>query len=828
MATVKTPFLFGRAREIDRIADAVKTGRPTLIVGEPGVGKTALARAGVRAANTVQTWEGGGIATLDWVSYLPYRRALGVELPDGDPVVVADFLADHAAGGAFIVDDLHWVDQDTVTATLLLSERVPVVAVTRPMPRGEAIRERLAAAGFDVIDLEALAENDAARLAAVQNASLTGADAHSVARRAGGNPLLIQALAHAGDDTTELALALRARLSELSPTARSALNRVAVLERPARLDVTSGDLHQLVDMGLVTNAADGVEVRHALIADAVLQGLSAAQLRDVHRAVAQHVDDPGEAARHWAAADEPTRARELALQAATTATRPVERARCAALAASCLDGPVGDEELVTAMQRLAALGDFPTVVDLSVSVPAGSPHEPEALRLRARSLFEAHDADGAAEAVAAGMAAAMRVEDAVATARLQITKAYHDLWSLETDAQGPLNAVALLEAAGVADAEMYVQAAAALAFFQDPVFAVELAHRGRQLADVEGHAWAEQESWATEATALNNSNRVEEAGKVAREGEMVLLGKGYHSTVARIRATRAELMAYACEFDAVLTLTEDLLARPGLLGGSWDTAVWSRALALNDTGALDAADAALNELDGRVLTGGAFCATWIRAETLISRGDAAGAMRMSANAVDLGNDLLRPVAAATLARAQWECGVPVTASYVKHPGLGSYDAEIKAWIALDAGATADAIRHLELGVSQGQWRRHALWCRLGLAQVLDRVDPERASIEFDALARELREVGWITLLARVEPLLDALPGSRSLAAAKGSVRGSLTQREHDVLTLVSDGLTSRLIADQLGIGQPTVESHIRSAMRKLGAKTRAEAAAAHG
>ena len=55
--------------------------------------------------------------------------------------------------------------------------------------------------------------------------------------------------------------------------------------------------------------------------------------------------------------------------------------------------------------------------------------------------------------------------------------------------------------------------------------------------------------------------------------------------------------------------------------------------------------------------------------------------------------------------------------------------------------------------------------------------------------------------------------------------GRLTQRESDVLRLVAAGEPTRRIAGQLGISAETVDTHIRASMRKLGARTRTEAAA---
>jgi DNA-binding CsgD family transcriptional regulator len=54
---------------------------------------------------------------------------------------------------------------------------------------------------------------------------------------------------------------------------------------------------------------------------------------------------------------------------------------------------------------------------------------------------------------------------------------------------------------------------------------------------------------------------------------------------------------------------------------------------------------------------------------------------------------------------------------------------------------------------------------------------------------------------------------------------ALTNRETDVLRLVAAGEPTRRIAGQLGISAETVDTHIRAGMRKLGARTRTEAAA---
>ena len=53
---------------------------------------------------------------------------------------------------------------------------------------------------------------------------------------------------------------------------------------------------------------------------------------------------------------------------------------------------------------------------------------------------------------------------------------------------------------------------------------------------------------------------------------------------------------------------------------------------------------------------------------------------------------------------------------------------------------------------------------------------------------------------------------------------ALSCRERNVLALVATGRSTSEIADCLGLAGSTVESHIRNAMAKLGATTRAQAA----
>lgn len=84
------------------------------------------------------------------------------------------------------------------------------------------------------------------------------------------------------------------------------------------------------------------------------------------------------------------------------------------------------------------------------------------------------------------------------------------------------------------------------------------------------------------------------------------------------------------------------------------------------------------------------------------------------------------------------------------------------------------------------------------------------------------------LAALLGPQLGAAVDHVRLRAARQEQRAALaelTQRERQVLALVAEGCTNRMIADTLFIEQCTVEKHVEHIRAKLGARSRAEAAA---
>lgn len=69
-------------------------------------------------------------------------------------------------------------------------------------------------------------------------------------------------------------------------------------------------------------------------------------------------------------------------------------------------------------------------------------------------------------------------------------------------------------------------------------------------------------------------------------------------------------------------------------------------------------------------------------------------------------------------------------------------------------------------------------------------------------------------------LPDLLPESRTVTEALAE---PLSDRELEVLNLIAEGLSNKLIAQGLGISEHTVKTHVTAILTKLGAATRTEA-----
>jgi PAS domain S-box-containing protein len=98
------------------------------------------------------------------------------------------------------------------------------------------------------------------------------------------------------------------------------------------------------------------------------------------------------------------------------------------------------------------------------------------------------------------------------------------------------------------------------------------------------------------------------------------------------------------------------------------------------------------------------------------------------------------------------------------------------------------------------------------------VRPDGSEVEIDYAARLAtigeRRLAIFVSVASTDLVADA-QGGRAAA-------GSLTSREREVITLIAMGRETNEIAERLHISAETVRTHVRNAMAKLGARTRAQ------
>ncbi len=152
--------------------------------------------------------------------------------------------------------------------------------------------------------------------------------------------------------------------------------------------------------------------------------------------------------------------------------------------------------------------------------------------------------------------------------------------------------------------------------------------------------------------------------------------------------------------------------------------------------------------------------------------------------------------------------------------------------AVVGGATvAEAAARVSLSRRTAFRRLEALRRRFGVesnSELVVRARGLRGAAEL-LIGRDRDRAALVALLGRIRhtrrstgsaPSCDA-PTSRESA-------GLLSARQREVLTLVGGGCTSREIAARLGVALSTVDSHVRTARRRLGARTRAQAAAQVG
>jgi DNA-binding CsgD family transcriptional regulator len=210
-----TTDLIGRSQLLEQVARLMAAGRPVLLIGPSGVGKTSVL-AGAADRCGVRVFHGGGLELTAELAYVAVGRALDRLDLAGDPAVVAEAVYRSVGQGLLLVDDLHLADTASLAVVELLARRVAAASIGRAPgdASGRAAVSlglvgssevgsagpvaRLVEAGFVVVDVPPLKAEDSRRLALRVNPAIGGGALRQVVSRARGIPRLVEELARSG------------------------------------------------------------------------------------------------------------------------------------------------------------------------------------------------------------------------------------------------------------------------------------------------------------------------------------------------------------------------------------------------------------------------------------------------------------------------------------------------------------------------------------------------------------------------------------------------------------------------------------------------------
>jgi DNA-binding CsgD family transcriptional regulator len=696
---------------------------------------------------------------------------------------------------------------------------------------GRAV-EQLRGAGFEVLELSGLDATDAARLVHDLRPDLGAAARARLVARAGGNPLLIHELAASGEPSASLRLALAARLRGLDEVGRHAFGVLALAGRPVNAEALGeAGVESLLAADLAVESGAGVEVRHALLAEVAAEQLTADERRALHAHIARAVDDDGEAARHYALADEPELAHAAAMRAAASTTRPAERASHLALAASCASPDRADALRLEAAWALEEARDLEAMRRMLAGVsPDDVAAQAQARLLQARGAWALGDAAGLAESLASGLELVSGSGSDIEV-RLTIERSRVPIFveaDLERGVVESRTALELATRTGVDVPRAQYLYGTALACADQPESEAMLrsAIAAARSAD----------DRSTEFLAANNLISYHESAgdpAVARELCREFLGRarelGLGEWERGFAVALAGLDFHAGAYERVLEC-EDLLTQT-LEPRARDSLLEAYCLTLVDIGRIDEAlrriDAAAAQMakDHR----GELQSMWVRTEAALWGGQPARALELVASVISSpAGDPNIPFGWVSRAWAAFDLGKDPGGEVPDHPRpmLRAVRPEVEGVRALAADKPARAAE--SFGEAARLWatyhHRGQVRCLWAEGEALRRTGDAAAAVSALERAEKLAgDHGMLPMLGRIHRSLRAA-GQRRSAPRTRHAGSTLTGRQRQVLALVAAGLTNAEIAHRLGVSRHTVVTQIASASAKLGATSRAQAA----
>jgi len=786
-------------------AAAAVLAAPGLVVltGGPGAGRsTALRRIGDAFRGPV--FAGGALAMLAGVPALALARAVRARLPADDPALLAEAVRSRVRAGLLLLDDLQWADPATVAALPRIAVHCRVaVALRTPHRIPPDLEQALRAAAAGWYAVPPLPAGDAAALARRTAPRLGTAAVAEIVARAGGVPLAVEALARhaaarglAAEEPAGVAYAVAGALADLTRPARTAMAALGLLGRPAPPGLLGDGVEELGAAGLVRVADGEVTAASPYVAEIAAGLLDAEARADLHRRLAGLVP-PREAARHLAAAGEPGLAYTAAVSGAAAAATAGERAELLLFACAQPGVPVDPPV------RLDAAGAALTVGQPRAALRALGDGDlgPAGAALRGEALLQAGEANAAGQAVA-------EVPDTAPPTVVAVRDRVRLLALLAGD---PTAALAWADRVATDAPPVLAAVAAVRAAWRTPGWefglanAAETAGRGGDALTARWSAWLLVETLAADG-------RLADAGQAAGAAARACAEDLAYSWQTRFLAAQLWCLALRGEaIDDVVRRAGDLVDRT-LPADAQAYAVAAASLAEADGGLLAPARARLAAA-GPAPESAAALLDWVTREAAWLDGQPEQA---AAPAVRGGR--LRLVDGLRRITARWAAfdGAPLADAGVADDPLPQVRDTLYAWAARDPGRfDAAAAAWHDLAV------REEIRCLLAHGLLTD--DPAQAVPPLLAAERLAEEAGMVVLLGRAHRALRRHAVRRDVRGPRAGT--DLTDRERDVLRLVAAGEPTRRIAGQLGISGETVETHIRSGMRKLGARTRTEAAA---
>ncbi len=811
---------------LQTVLDEVGERGLAVLTGGPGSGRsTVLSQLAEQARGPVFT--GGGLLTLRHVPGLALSRAVRARVPDRDAPLAAEAVRARLRDGVLVLDDLQDADPLTLAVLPLLARHCRILAALRT-PSGllPATEAALRAAATVWVPVPGLTTDQARALVARTAPGLPAAEIASVLERAGGSPLALRVLALRAtrEDVPEgggLDQALADAVAALPRPARTALAALGLLGGPTRAELLGEGVPALAEAGWarVDERARLVHATPRYAAEVAAALLPATERAALHRRLAE-ITTGIDAAQHLAAAGDARDAHRHALATARAATTPADRAAALVLAA---DLASDDQALhLDAAEATLAVGRAGTCLRILARVTPTEPGDRvRAAVLRAEALLQAGDADaahGAAHAVDADVAtvpAPLRQEHA----RIRLLAALaHDPAAARvlagTLATGPDRAAPAVRVA-LAAADAHRRASGWQAALAD---AARLAAAAGRPVDARWSGWLLTENLIADGELAEAASVADEHG--ARSAE-----EGVYSWDTRFRAASLWCAALrGTDLDAVVRGSADLLDRT-LPPQARAYALAAGCLALADTGALATARSQLDNDPHRTAGVASAVLDWVDREVAWLDGQPHRAVDPTPGRHRTLADGLRRVTA-SWARHELPDGTPAHPVEGRHP-LAPVRATLAAWERLEAaGDPDDAVGAFDDAAAL--WDGHALreQVRCLLAAGLAATAATRGVPTLLAAEQAAEKAGLVLLLGRVHRALRRFAVRRETTSRASATE--LTVREREVLELVGVGEPTRRIAGQLGISRETVETHVRSGMRKLGARTRTEAAALLG